>query len=130
MIGYGYAPPVIENLIVYKHNQKGYLMEQSVAIHKCGQCNDEWLTEAEYLAHICPKSGAAPTSADNLGPEFVEIQRSALERGLDGLKEENAPAEQIAAQEQAIGQLTVVSEPAPEVTPVPPVQEPAPLVLQ
>jgi hypothetical protein len=80
-------------------------MDNQVSKHVCGQCNDEWLTDAEYLAHTCPKSGFAPTAPENLGAEFIDIQRSALERGLETIKADGADPIQVAVQEEAIQQL-------------------------
>lgn len=67
--------------------------------HVCGQCNDEWLTEAEYLAHVCPKTSFKPTQAEHMGDDFILIQQAALVRGLEQLKEDG---EDTAAQVEAI----------------------------
>lgn len=58
-------------------------MEDTTIKHICGRCSDEWLTEQEYLAHTCPTTGFNPTEPDHQGPEFVEVQKAALSRGLD-----------------------------------------------
>ena len=65
----------------------------------CGQCNDEWLTEKEYLAHTCPTTSANPTEAAHQGPEFIAIQAAALQRGLDEL---DAKGKDTTSQEIAI----------------------------
>ena len=67
--------------------------------HVCGQCNDEWLTETEYLEHKCPKTGYSPTEAAHLGPDFIAIQAAALGRGLEQLQTDG---EDTAVQEKAI----------------------------
>ncbi|MFA5261425.1 MAG: hypothetical protein WC450_09375 [Candidatus Omnitrophota bacterium] len=50
-------------------------------LHICGQCNAKFKTEAEYLAHLCKKTGHKPTEIENLGPEAEAISKAALERG-------------------------------------------------
>jgi hypothetical protein len=57
--------------------------------HVCGQCLDEWLSENEYLSHICPILGVAPTEADAMGPDALAIQKAALERGLEHIDDED-----------------------------------------
>lgn len=69
----------------------------------CGECGDEWLTEAEYLAHTCPTTSAKPTEAAHQGPEFVAIQAAALQRGLEQLEAdgEDTTTQEIAIDEHA-----------------------------
>lgn len=71
-------------------------------VHKCGACVDEFLTLKEYLEHPCPATGFTPTQPEHLGPEFLEVQRAALERGLDRIPD-GAPEE--AAQMGAIEEV-------------------------
>lgn len=66
--------------------------------HRCGQCNDEWLTEAEYLAHACPTTGFNPQQAEHLGADFAAVQTAALERGAERAGESQHPAD--AAEQQ------------------------------
>lgn len=77
---------------------------EEVQKHVCGRCNDEWLTEAEYLAHNCTATGFNPTQAEHLGPEFAEVQKAALQRGMDLVD----PADEVAVakQQEAIDQLS------------------------
>lgn len=67
-------------------------MEQAQK-HICGVCSDEWLTEEEYLAHVCPGTGFAPTEPEHQGPEFLAVQEAALARGEERREEEVHPAE-------------------------------------
>ncbi len=55
------------------------------SVHRCGVCNDEWLTEAEYNGHVCPRTSATPAQPEHLinstTPDFAAISQAALERG-------------------------------------------------
>jgi hypothetical protein len=88
--------------------------------HICGRCNDEWLTEAEYVAHVCPATNVTPADPAHLGADFLEIQKAALERGKDRLEEPAA----IERQEAAIAEVEqAIAEPVQE-TPAPSDDEP------
>jgi len=78
-------------------------MEPAVQKHVCGVCNDEWLTEEEYLNHTCT-TGFTPAQPEHLGPEFAEVQKAALERGLAHVD----PADEVAVarQQEAIDQVS------------------------
>lgn len=51
--------------------------------YRCGPCGQEFATEQEYLDHVCPQTGYAPTDPGHQGPEFKAIQEAALKRGED-----------------------------------------------
>lgn len=61
----------------------------NTAKHICGICNDEWLTEQEYLEHICPTTQAQPTDPQHLinstTPDFAAISEAAVARGADSV---------------------------------------------
>lgn len=73
--------------------------------HVCGRCGDEWLTEQEYLEHVCPETNVTPQDPEHQGPEFAAVQAAAVARGAERVGEEVHPAE--AAQAEAVA-------PAPE----------------
>lgn len=50
-------------------------------MHKCGQCEQEFKTEAAYLKHECSVTGARPTEPESMGANWEAIQKAALERG-------------------------------------------------
>lgn len=56
--------------------------------HICGVCNDEWLTEAEYLNHTC-STGFTPAQPEHLinstTPDFAEISQAAVARGAESV---------------------------------------------
>jgi hypothetical protein len=84
-------------------------MENTAEKHRCGVCNDEWLTEGEYNAHVCPQTQHTPQEAEHLiastDPGFADVQKAALERGLESIQAQGATPEQVAVQEEAIQQL-------------------------
>lgn len=89
--------------------------------HLCGVCNDEWLTDEEYLVHVCPVTGFAPSDPQHLinstTPDFAAISAAAIERGSA-----EAPATDTPAPEQPVETPT-----DPPADPVPQAQEqPAP----
>lgn len=49
-------------------------------MEKCGVCKKEFANEADYLAHVC-ESGFKPTDPQNMGADYLEIQKAALQRG-------------------------------------------------
>jgi hypothetical protein len=59
--------------------------DNQVIKHICGVCKDEWLSEQEYLDHVCPNTERHPTEPEHLinstTPDFAEISTAALERG-------------------------------------------------
>lgn len=90
--------------------------------HICGVCNDEWLTEEEYLAHTCPGTNFTPTDPQHLvnstTPDFIEVSGAALQRGLETAQASGDEA-QVAKNQEAITQLTSdtpeqVANPTPE----------------
>lgn len=60
--------------------------------HKCGTCQATYLTEQEYLDHVCEASGAKPTDVEHLvkttTPNFAKVAEAAQKRG-----EEKKPVE-------------------------------------
>lgn len=50
-------------------------------LHKCGQCNQTFSTEEEYLSHGCEATGVQPTHPLSMGKNFLAIQTEALKRG-------------------------------------------------
>lgn len=54
-------------------------------VHKCGQCDLSFHSEADYLAHLCQKSGYNPTQIEHqdilTGGIFSKQAESALDRG-------------------------------------------------
>lgn len=72
-------------------------------VQRCGVCNDEWLTEQEYLNHVCPQTGFTPQQSEHLGPEFTAIQAAALQRGLETLQAQGADTSK---QESAIAEVS------------------------
>jgi hypothetical protein len=105
------------------------------ARHVCGVCGDEWLTEDEYLNHVCPKTNVTPADPAHQGPEFAKVQEAALQRGLDRAQAENNTV-QVSRQEAAIAGVQAtptvqeaghVAGPDPQPLPrqdVPPVNDP------
>ena len=81
--------------------------------HICGRCNDEFLTEQEYLEHTCQATGTTPTDPAHLGPEFAQVQAAALQRGADAAAEAG-DHEQVAKNEAAIADVTASAAPATE----------------
>lgn len=77
-------------------------MEEKEAKHICGQCNNAFEKEEQYLNHVCPKLGHTPR-----GPEYkpeekkeevkVEAQYevSAKEPKNEELKPKENPSEEI-----------------------------------
>ncbi len=59
-------------------------------IHKCGQCDAEFSSDEEYVAHLCEKTGFTPADAEHQGPEFAAVQEAALARGEERKAEEAA----------------------------------------
>jgi hypothetical protein len=47
----------------------------------CGQCEQTFETEENYLSHDCEKSGFTPRDPENLGDIFKLISENALKRG-------------------------------------------------
>lgn len=94
--------------------------------HICGVCNDEWLTEEEYLAHTCPGTNFTPTDPQHLvnstTPDFIEVSGAALQRGLETAQASGDEA-QVAKNQDAIAQLTDETPAAP-VEPAAPEQPP------
>lgn len=62
-------------------------------MHICGQCNQQFNTEEDYLGHKCPSTGFTPTQPEHLGPEFKAISEAALARGATRVGEEVHPSE-------------------------------------
>jgi len=64
--------------------------------HICSPCNKEFATEAEYLAHVCVKSGKKPTEQDHLKntttPHIAKVSAGALKRGADKVAKPATPA--------------------------------------
>lgn len=81
--------------------------------HVCGVCHDEWLTEEEYLNHVCPQTSATPQQAEHLinstTPEFASIATAALERGAE-VAQANGDEVQVARNQEAIEQLNGTPE--------------------
>lgn len=54
-------------------------------MHRCGACDNEFLSEEIYLAHACVKTGFTPATADHLdatsGGRFSLASAAALKRG-------------------------------------------------
>jgi hypothetical protein len=57
--------------------------------HICGQCNQEFETEKEYLDHVCEVSGVNPKDSGNMERHEL-ISKAALERGNTRAKLEKA----------------------------------------
>ncbi len=80
-------------------------MDSQVNKHICGVCNDEFLTEPEYTGHVCPTTGHNPSQAEHLvkstTPDFLEVQRGALQNGLVTLEDQG---QDTTAQQSAIDQ--------------------------
>lgn len=64
-----------------------------MATHICGQCNQQFTSEEEYLIHKCATTGFTPKEPDHLGPEFKAISEAAVARGEARRNEESHPAE-------------------------------------
>jgi hypothetical protein len=81
--------------------------------HICGLCHDEWLTEAEYIAHVCPATNTTPADPAHLGGDFLEIQKAALERGKERLQATpEADPTQLERQDAAIAEVAqAIAEP-------------------
>lgn len=56
----------------------------------CGQCNQGFASEQEYLDHTCATTGFTPQDPEHLGPEFVAASQAALERGAKRAELEEA----------------------------------------
>lgn len=86
-----------------------------MAQHICGTCQDKFGTEDQYLSHTC-SDGFTPQQPEHLGPEFLEVQRAALERGKERVVEEGDKT-QVAKQDEAIQavQVTIDATPTPTV---------------
>jgi hypothetical protein len=91
--------------------------EHVIDKHVCGTCHDEFLSEDEYLDHVCPVTGFTPRDPDHHGPEFANVQKAALERGMETLVASDAPQEHVERQQAAIDGVTPVADqpPTPEV---------------
>lgn len=76
--------------------------------HICGQCNNSWATEAEYIAHTCQTTGVTPTDPLHQGAEFLEVQKAALERGLERV--DPTDVIQVEEQKKAIDEVTTQAE--------------------
>lgn len=64
----------------------------------CGVCHDEWLTNDEYLNHVCPVTGFTPQQPEHLinstTPDFAAISQAAIERGAaDQAATEDTPTD-------------------------------------
>ena len=49
--------------------------------HVCGQCQEEFETEDQYLDHECPATGFTPRDPEHLGDDFKAVSEAALARG-------------------------------------------------
>lgn len=91
-------------------------MDSQVEKHICGVCNNEFASEEAYVEHTCT-TGFTPAQPEHLGPEFLEVQKSALERGKEAI--EPTDEVQIARQEEAIQTVVAAIESAPVVEEAP-----------
>ena len=48
-------------------------MEPEAPKHVCGQCQNGFATEEEYLAHTCEKTGYKPTQPEHTGQVTPEL---------------------------------------------------------
>ena len=84
----------------------------------CSNCTQQFESDEAYIAHQCSATGFTPAQPEHLGPEFVAIQKAALERAKERDDVDNEK------QDQAIAQLPAVEETASaEVAPTAPVYE-------
>lgn len=86
-------------------------VEHVVEKHICARCADEWLTEAEYLNHVCPATNVTPQDPAHLGEEFAAVQEAALQRGAERVGEEAHPADVAAAEVAAPADVSVAIDP-------------------
>jgi hypothetical protein len=86
--------------------------EHVVNKHICGRCNDEFLTEQEYLDHVCAATGYQPTDPQHHGPEFAAVQKAALERGMEVVIANGGDQAQVDRQQAAIEAVTPPETPA------------------
>lgn len=54
----------------------------------CGQCDQNFSTEQEYLQHTCVKTGHTPQDVEHFGPEFAAISAEAQARGAERAAQE------------------------------------------
>lgn len=52
-----------------------------MALHVCGQCNQAFELEVQYLDHQCPATGFTPREPENLGEDFAAVSEAAVARG-------------------------------------------------
>ena len=83
----------------------------------CGTCDSKFETDEAYINHFCATTGHTPADPEHHGPEFVEIQKSALERAKQRDEVDNA------RQDEAIATLGQRIE-APIVAEMPPIEPP------
>lgn len=79
-------------------------------MEKCGQCNQEFEDTDAYLAHDCPTTGFKPTEPEHQGPEFLHVQKAALERGMERLPDDTAD---VMVQQAAIDEVQEKIDNAP-----------------
>lgn len=58
----------------------------------CGNCNEGFENEDQYLDHQCAVTGFTPRDPQNLGERFAEISKAAIERGEERKQAEPATA--------------------------------------
>lgn len=75
--------------------------EELAGKHVDGLTGAVFETEEAYLNHVSPVTGHTPQEPEHLGPEFVAVQKAALERG----KERAETPKQEAKQDEAIAAL-------------------------
>lgn len=49
--------------------------------HKCGQCEVEFASYADYVAHVCPVDGHTPVEPESMGANHAAISAAAIARG-------------------------------------------------
>lgn len=83
----------------------------------CGTCDSHFETDEAYINHFCATTGFTPADPQHLGPEFVEIQKSALERAKERDEVDNA------RQDEAIADLGIANS-APDIAQIAPIAPP------
>lgn len=59
-------------------------MEETIVLHRCGQCNEVFETEETYLNHVCKVTGNTPLEFEHLvktNPGYEQVSQAALARG-------------------------------------------------